>query len=102
MPKRSPSDDLQPREPPLWSREAALWACLPRSLRGVSHTVYGKLPGGSGNGYFILAHSGGHGFSNFPHAIRVSCSELVGCVTGPWLEGYYLFLPVPVVSQFGF
>ena len=32
----------------------------------------GQPPGGSGNGSLILAHSGGHGISNFPHAGRVS------------------------------
>ena len=66
MPKGSPPDCLQPREAPLWSREAALWACLPRSLRGVSHTVYGKLPGGSGNGRPILAHLGAQGTIQLP------------------------------------
>ena len=34
-----------------------------------------QLPGGSGNGPFILAHSGGQDTANFPHASRVSCSE---------------------------
>lgn len=47
MPEGLPPDGLQPREALLWRREAARWACLPRSLRGVSHDVYGKLPGGS-------------------------------------------------------
>ena len=36
------------------------------------------MPGGSGNGPLILAHSGRHGISNLPHASRVSCSELLG------------------------
>jgi hypothetical protein len=40
-----------------------------------------KLPGGSGNGLSILAHFGGQGFSNFPHASRVSCSELLGGIS---------------------
>jgi hypothetical protein len=34
--------------------------------------------GGSGNGPPILAQSGGQRFSSFPHASRVSCSELLG------------------------
>ena len=46
-------------------------------MRGESHDLYGELPGGSGNGPPILAHLGGHGISNFPHASRVSWSEVL-------------------------
>jgi len=46
-------------------------------VRGESHDLYGELPGGSGNGPPILAHLGGHGISNFPHASRVSWSEVL-------------------------
>ena len=39
----------------------------------------GQLPGGSGYGLLIVAQLGGQGFSDFRHASRVSCSELL-CV----------------------
>ena len=47
----------------------------------------GQLPGGLGDGSLILAHSGGHGMSNFPHASRVSCSELSGGNEVAGMEG---------------
>src|SRR3990170_7513234 len=37
-----------------------------------------QLPGGSGNGRLIIAHPDGQDTYAFPHASRVSCSELLG------------------------
>jgi len=53
-------------------RAAALWARVPRSLRGASRDGYGKLPGGLGNGPPLLVQSGGPRAWHLPHASRVS------------------------------
>jgi len=46
-------------------------------LRVAPRACEGQLPGGSGNGRLILGHSGGQATADFPHASRVSCSELL-------------------------
>jgi hypothetical protein len=67
-----------PHAVPVFFREAHVGRC-PGALPG--------LPGGSGNAPPILAHSGGLGTLHFPHASRVSWSDLLGspsaCATGP-------------------
>jgi len=49
----------------------------PEGIRAAPRACEGQLPGGSGNAPPILAQLDGHGTTNFPHASRVSCSEVL-------------------------
>ena len=62
---------------PVGSRSSPLGTC-PVLYAGQRPMICMGLPGGSGNGCPILAHSARQGISVFPHASRVACSELLG------------------------
>jgi hypothetical protein len=49
--------------------------------RRAAHNGGAQLLGGPGSGPLILAQLGGQDICNFPHASRVSCSELLGGIS---------------------
>jgi hypothetical protein len=62
--------------------------CWEQPCGHLSHVLYGKLPGGSGNAQTILAQLGGQGFSDFPRASLIRPGELSSATDCDWVYAW--------------